>query len=177
LVTLFSQEPFAGKDQSAICHDQQFANAIGDCLTAQCTVRQTLDFIKMSSAVCGIKPTNNVLLYRLTTLIMAGLALLFFALRITATVRLRLGWALDDTMAVASVVFFIPVAVIIQFMMENGLGVDLWYLSDHQITEGFRVNTSPRLLAIVCIDNQLTFDSFPALFLPRTSLPGRSCAR
>jgi hypothetical protein len=139
LVTLFSQEPFAGKDQSAICHDQQFANAIGDCLTAQCTVRQTLDFIKMSSAVCGIKPTNNVLLYRLTTLIMAGLALLFFALRITATVRLRLGWALDDTMAVASVVFFIPVAVIIQFMMENGLGVDLWYLSDHQITEGFRL--------------------------------------
>lgn len=62
------------------------------------------DFIKMSSAVCGIKPTNNVLLYRLTTLIMAGLALLFFALRIIATVRLRLTWAMDDTMAVASAV-------------------------------------------------------------------------
>ncbi|RGP71790.1 hypothetical protein FSPOR_3156 [Fusarium sporotrichioides] len=42
-------------------------------------------------------------------------------------------------MAVASVVFFIPVVIIIQFMMENGLGVDLWYLSDHQITEGFRL--------------------------------------
>ncbi|EKJ75873.1 hypothetical protein FPSE_04053 [Fusarium pseudograminearum CS3096] len=139
LVTLFSEEPFAGKNQSAICHDQQFADAIGDCLTAKCTVRQTLDFIKMSSAVCGIKPTNNVLLYRLTTLIMAGLALLFFALRIIATVRLRLKWAMDDTMAVASVVLLIPVVIIMQFMMQNGLGVDLWYLSDHQITEGFRL--------------------------------------
>ncbi|QPC78189.1 hypothetical protein HYE68_008941 [Fusarium pseudograminearum] len=139
LVTLFSEEPFAGKNQSAICHDQQFADAIGNCLTAKCTVRQTLDFIKMSSAVCRIKPTNNVLLYRLTTLIMAGLALLFFALRIIATVRLRLKWAMDDTMAVASVVLLIPVVIIMQFMMQNGLGVDLWYLSDHQITEGFRL--------------------------------------
>ncbi|CZS83323.1 unnamed protein product [Fusarium graminearum] len=139
LVTLFSEEPFAGKNQSAICQDQQFADEIGNCLTAKCTVRQTLDFIKMSSAVCGIKPTNNVLLYRLTTLIMAGLALLFFALRIITTVRLRLKWAMDDSMAVASVVFLIPVVIIMQFMMQNGLGVDLWYLSDHQITEGFRL--------------------------------------
>jgi hypothetical protein len=62
------------------------------------------DFIKLSSAVCGIKPTNNVLLYRTTTLTMSGLALLFFALRIIATIKLRLGWALDDAMAIASVV-------------------------------------------------------------------------
>ncbi|PTD03593.1 hypothetical protein FCULG_00000142 [Fusarium culmorum] len=70
---------------------------------------------------------------------MAGLALLFFALRIITTVRLRLKWAMDDSMAVASVVFLIPVVIIMQFMMQNGLGVDLWYLSDHQITEGFRL--------------------------------------
>ncbi|RGP77363.1 hypothetical protein FLONG3_4501 [Fusarium longipes] len=93
----------------------------------------------MSSAVCGIPPTNNVLLYRLTTLIMAGLAVLFFVLRMTATFKLRLRWAVDDTLAVASVVFMIPIVVVIQLMMDNGLGVDLWYLSDKQITEGFRL--------------------------------------
>ncbi|KAH6964913.1 hypothetical protein EDB82DRAFT_437525 [Fusarium venenatum] len=98
LVMLFSQKPFAGKDQNAICHDQQFADAIGNCLTAKCEVRQTL-----------------------------------------ATIKLRLGWALDDAMAIASVIFMIPVVVIMQFMMENGLGVDLWYLSDYQITQGFRL--------------------------------------
>ncbi|KAL4724529.1 hypothetical protein ACLX1H_007970 [Fusarium chlamydosporum] len=133
------QKPFAGKDQSVICKDKQFANSIGDCLTAKCTVRNTLDFIKMSSQVCGIKPTNNVLLYRLLTLIMAGMALLLFALRIIATIRLRLRWALDDTLAAASVALMIPVVVIMQFMMRNGLGVDLWYLSDKQITEGFKL--------------------------------------
>jgi hypothetical protein len=72
---------------------------------------------------------------------MSGLALLFFALRIIATIKLRLGWALDDAMAIASVVLLIPLVIILQFLMENGLGVDLWYLTDHQITEGFRVNT------------------------------------
>ncbi|KAL6912545.1 hypothetical protein FSST1_010305 [Fusarium sambucinum] len=139
LVMLFSQKPFAGKEQSAICHDQQFADAIGNCLTAKCEVRQTLDFIKLSSAVCGIKPTNDILLYRTSTLTMFGLAMIFFALRIIATIKLRLGWALDDAMAIASVIFMIPVVVIMQFMMENGLGVDLWYLSDYQITQGFRL--------------------------------------
>lgn len=64
---------------------------------------------------------------------MAGLALLFFALRIIATVRLRLKWAMDDTMAVSSAVslstagmeddthakqvLLIPVVVIMQFSM------------------------------------------------------------
>lgn len=42
LITIFSQPAFAGKNQSAICGDKQFADAIGDCLTAKCTVRQTL---------------------------------------------------------------------------------------------------------------------------------------
>lgn len=71
---------------------------------AKTTTDVVVDFIKMSSQVCGIKPTNNVLLYRLLTLIMAGMALLLFALRIIATIRLRLRWALDDTLAAASVV-------------------------------------------------------------------------
>ncbi|KAH7182414.1 uncharacterized protein B0J16DRAFT_343669 [Fusarium flagelliforme] len=139
LITIFSQPAFAGKNQSAICGDKQFADAIGDCLTAKCTVRQTLDFIKISAAVCGLEPTNNILLYRLVTIIMAVCAFLFFTLRIIATVRLKLKWALDDTLTTASFVLMIPTVVLLQFMINNGLGLDIWYLSDYEITEGFRL--------------------------------------
>ncbi|RBR24710.1 uncharacterized protein FIESC28_02483 [Fusarium coffeatum] len=139
LITIFSQPAFAGKNQSAICDDKQFADAIGDCLTAKCTVRQTLDFIKMSAAVCGIEPTDNILLYRTVILTMAAFALVFFALRVLTTVKLKLRWALDDTLTAASFILMIPTVVLLQFMIKNGLGLDIWYLSDYEITEGFRL--------------------------------------
>jgi hypothetical protein len=62
------------------------------------------DFIKMSAAVCGIRPTNDQTMYRVATITMAALAIVFFALRIIAKVVLSLPWGLDDTLTVLSVV-------------------------------------------------------------------------
>ncbi|KAI6760448.1 hypothetical protein HG530_009308 [Fusarium avenaceum] len=105
LFEVLARKDFVGKNQTVICSDKQFANAIGDCLTAKCTMRQTMDFIKMSAAVCGIRPTNDQTKYRVATLIMAALAVVFFALRLTAKVVLSLPWGLDDTLTVLSVYF------------------------------------------------------------------------
>lgn len=58
----------------------------------------------MSAAVCGIRPTNDQTKYRVVTIIMAALAIVFFTLRITAKVVLSLPWGLDDTLTVLSVV-------------------------------------------------------------------------
>ncbi|CAJ0548506.1 Ff.00g021190.m01.CDS01 [Fusarium sp. VM40] len=138
LFNVLARKEFVGKNQTVICTDKQFANAIGDCLTAKCTMRQTMDFIKMSAAVCGIRPTNDQTKYRVVTIIMAALAIVFFTLRITAKVVLSLPWGLDDTLTVLSVVFMIPFLVLLQISITLGLGLDMWYLSDYQITAAFQ---------------------------------------
>ncbi|KAF4968911.1 hypothetical protein FSARC_3758 [Fusarium sarcochroum] len=138
LINVMSGQDFVGKDQKQICKDKDFANAIGDCLTAKCTMRQTMDFIKMSAAVCGMAPTNNQDEYRAMSITMVAFAVIFFALRITAKVVLSLPWGLDDTLTVVSVVFLIPFLIILQIMITLGLGLDMWYLSDYQITTTFK---------------------------------------
>ncbi|KIL84936.1 hypothetical protein FAVG1_11806 [Fusarium avenaceum] len=118
LFDVLARKDFVGKNQTVICSDKQFANAIGDCLTAKCTMRQTMDFIKMSAAVCGIRPTNDQTKYRVATLIMAALAVVFFALRITAKVVLSLPWGLDDTLTVLSVYFiFVEIFYVIGLVL------------------------------------------------------------
>ncbi|KAG5663569.1 hypothetical protein KAF25_001505 [Fusarium avenaceum] len=118
LFDVLARKDFVGKNQTVICSDKQFANAIGDCLTAKCTMRQTMDFIKMSAAVCGIRPTNEQTKYRVATIIMAALAVVFFALRITAKVVLSLPWGLDDTLTVLSVYFiFVEIFYVIGLVL------------------------------------------------------------
>jgi hypothetical protein len=107
--------------QDAICHSKPFANAIGDCLIAECSMRQTMgelfglvqlgkltcgkkDFIKESSSVCGTPPINLTREYRLSSSIIFAIALVFFALRIGTKVKSGLIWGMDDTLTTLSVV-------------------------------------------------------------------------
>lgn len=69
------------------------------------------DFIKESSAACGIPPTNNTTSYRVNSTVVFAFALVFFALRIVTKFRLGLTWGIDDTLTTLSVVSHLPCAV------------------------------------------------------------------
>ncbi|EXK32624.1 hypothetical protein FOMG_11512 [Fusarium oxysporum f. sp. melonis 26406] len=128
LTELLSQKEYAQMGQEAMCSSKPFSKAMGVCLMTKCSMRQTMDFIKESSAACGIPPTNNTNEYRLNSTIVFVFALVFFALRIVTKFRLGLTWGIDDTLTTLSVV-----------MLALGLGLDMWFISDSQIILIFKL--------------------------------------
>ncbi|RKL00487.1 hypothetical protein BFJ68_g12758 [Fusarium oxysporum] len=107
LTELLSQKEYAQMGQEAMCSSKPFSKAMGVCLMTKCSMRQTMDFIKESSAACGIPPTNNTNEYRLNSTIVFVFALVFFALRIVTKFRLGLTWGIDDTLTTLSVLFIV----------------------------------------------------------------------
>ncbi|RKK07273.1 hypothetical protein BFJ63_vAg13418 [Fusarium oxysporum f. sp. narcissi] len=107
LTELLSQKEYAQMGQEAMCSSKPFSKAMGVCLMTKCSMRQTMDFIKESSAACGIPPTNNTNKYRLNSTVVFVFALVFFALRIVTKFRLGLTWGIDDTLTTLSVLFIV----------------------------------------------------------------------
>ncbi|KAF5688041.1 integral membrane protein [Fusarium circinatum] len=107
LTELLSKKEFAEMGQEATCSNKPFAKAMGVCLMVKCSMRQTMDFIKESSAACGIPPTNHTTSYRVNSTVVFAFALVFFALRIVTKLRLGLTWGIDDTLTTLSVLFIV----------------------------------------------------------------------
>ncbi|KAL5607091.1 hypothetical protein FOBRF1_007588 [Fusarium oxysporum] len=139
LTELLSQKEYAQMGQEAMCSSKPFSKAMGVCLMTKCSMRQTMDFIKESSAACGIPPTNNTNEYRLNSTVVFAFALVFFALRIVTKFRLSLTWGIDDTLTTLSVAVMIPYYIVMQIMLALGLGLDMWFISDSQIILIFKL--------------------------------------
>ncbi|KLO84886.1 integral membrane protein [Fusarium fujikuroi] len=139
LTELSSQKEYAEMGQEAMCSSEPFAKAMGVCLMVKCSMRQTMDFIKESSAACGIPPTNNTTSYRVNSTVVFAFALVFFALRIVTKFRLGLTWEIDDTLTTLSVAVMIPYYIVLQIMLALGLGLDMWFISDSQIILIFKL--------------------------------------
>ncbi|KAJ3536516.1 hypothetical protein NM208_g6678 [Fusarium decemcellulare] len=65
---------------------------------------------------------------------MGAVAVVFFAMRMTAKALCLYSWGADDVLIIVSFVFLISFVIIIQLMIPQGLGLDIWVLSDGQIT-------------------------------------------
>ncbi|KAF5575862.1 integral membrane protein [Fusarium pseudoanthophilum] len=139
LTELLSNKEYAELGQEAMCSSKPFAKAMGVCLMVKCSMRQTMDFIKESSAACGIPPTNNTTSYRVNSTVVFAFALVFFALRIVTKFRLGLTWGIDDTLTTLTVAVMIPYYIVLQIMLALGLGLDMWFISDKQIILIFKL--------------------------------------
>ncbi|KAF5576238.1 integral membrane protein [Fusarium pseudocircinatum] len=139
LTKLLSNKEYAELGQEAMCSSKPFAKAMGVCLMVKCSMRQTMDFIKESSAACGIPPTNNTTSYRVNSTVVFAFALVFFALRIVTKFRLGLTWGIDDTLISLSIAVMIPYYIVLQVMLALGLGLDMGYITDKQIILIFKL--------------------------------------
>ncbi|KAI7771858.1 hypothetical protein LZL87_006134 [Fusarium oxysporum] len=119
LTELLSQKEYVEMGQEAMCSSKPFAKAMGVCLMTKCSMIQTMDFIKASSAACGIPPINNTTVYRLSCTIAFALAIVFFALRIGTKFRLGLTWGMDDALTTLSVAVMIPYYVVLQINLPR----------------------------------------------------------
>ncbi|PNP74993.1 hypothetical protein FNYG_11640 [Fusarium nygamai] len=151
LTELLSNKEYAELGQEAMCSSKPFAKAMGVCLIVKCSMRQTMDFIKESSAACGIPPVNNVIEYRVGTSTVFALAIVFFALRIGTKFRLGLTWGMDDTLTSLCVAVMIPYYAVLQTMISLGLGLDMWFISDAHMILIFKLFIVIEVLYLIAL--------------------------
>ncbi|KAF2824765.1 hypothetical protein CC86DRAFT_296370 [Ophiobolus disseminans] len=122
-----------------LCTDKALTAAVTVCAMRACTVYENLQTQNITKRGCGvpIRYKGDVFL----ALGIAGVvfAVLAFVLRIAASLGKngrRLWW--DDASMAVVVVLAIPPAVFAPFLVQNGLGRDIWTLEADQITNFLR---------------------------------------
>ncbi|KAF4463018.1 CFEM domain-containing, partial [Fusarium albosuccineum] len=125
---------YADKTQEQLCHDKGFSRLMSDCVKEACTVRETLTFANISSTACRRPALDRRMELQLTSLIMTGLAGLFFVVRLASKIHGLASWGADDSLIVASFILLIPTIIMIQLAIPQGVGLDIWVLTDGQIT-------------------------------------------
>ncbi|KXH47662.1 hypothetical protein CSAL01_07022 [Colletotrichum salicis] len=126
LFQAMSQPAFANQSQAELCVDEGFNNFVGGCVQQGCSMVESL--------TCGFPLSDYRNESRATSLSMFILAVAFFACRITVKV-MSFCLPLTNNPGQAAL---IPFVVLIQYMIPQGLGLDIWVLHDYQITTFLR---------------------------------------
>ncbi|KAL0778002.1 hypothetical protein CaCOL14_005655 [Colletotrichum acutatum] len=138
LFQAMSQPAFANQSQAELCVNEGFNNFVGGCVQQGCSVVESLTFVNITRTACGFPLSDYRNESRATSLGMFILASAFFACRITVKVMRYSPWGADDSLMVVAFAALIPFVVLIQYMIPQGLGLDIWVLHDYQITTFLR---------------------------------------
>ncbi|OHE91545.1 hypothetical protein CORC01_13142 [Colletotrichum orchidophilum] len=138
LVQAMSQPAFANQSQAQLCVDEGFNNFVGGCVQQACSVVESLTFVNITRTACGFPFSDYRKGSKATSLGMFILASAFFACRIVIKVMGYTPWGADDSLLVLAFAALIPFTVLIQYMIPQGLGLDIWVLHDYQITTFLR---------------------------------------
>ncbi|KAF5487146.1 hypothetical protein CGCS363_v013249 [Colletotrichum siamense] len=134
-----AQPQFANKTQAQLCVDEGFNTAVSGCVQPACTVIESLSFLNISRTLCGLPEADHRNEAKVTSLAMFGVATVFFACRLAVKVLRFSSWGFDDSLMVVAYAFLIPFIVLIQCMIPQGLGLDIWALNENQITSFLRL--------------------------------------
>ncbi|KAH8788313.1 hypothetical protein F5883DRAFT_707300 [Diaporthe sp. PMI_573] len=131
-----SQLPaFANKTQTELCVDKAYGQLVASCVMQDCTVIESLSFLNFTRTECGLPSEDNRHQVRVVTLAMFALATVFFIIRMVVKYMKFTKWGPDDTWLAIAFILMIPFIVLIQLMIPQGLGSEIWVLHDYQITE------------------------------------------
>lgn len=84
----------------------------------------------------GAPIRNKTQLGTLTTLIVGGMAVVFFLLRVIARLPMFGGnWGADDWVMTVAMVLIIPETICAYLLNVLGLGTDMWFVPFNNITE------------------------------------------
>lgn len=127
--------PFSGcspTDAKCLCTSQNFTAHATACLTANCTVVQTLESKKYSDITCDAPVRNNASLTRGVTWSMFTLATICVIARLASRLPSLngTGYGWDDWTILLSWCVLIPSDIILDMMTHIGLGQDIWMVDD-----------------------------------------------
>ncbi|KAF1933714.1 CFEM domain-containing protein [Didymella exigua CBS 183.55] len=122
-----------------LCTDVALNVAVGVCAQKTCTVYELLQTKNVSSRGCGVPVRDRGRDFVVIGLCGVVVAMLAFVMRLGASLLKngrQMSWD-DATMGIV-VALSIPPAVFAFFLVDNGLGRDMWTLKDYQITNVLR---------------------------------------
>ncbi|KAH8673438.1 hypothetical protein BX600DRAFT_205209 [Xylariales sp. PMI_506] len=121
---------------TCICTNEEAIALIGECVAAQCSIRDALTTEKYDTVTCGYSTPDNSKEVSITTPVFGVLAILAFILRVVSrwVTGFKATWGLDDWVMVPAVVASIPTTALSILLANHGLGRDLWMVDQDDIT-------------------------------------------
>ncbi|TDZ27012.1 hypothetical protein Cob_v000173 [Colletotrichum orbiculare MAFF 240422] len=136
---VLSQPEYSNQNQAQLCVDEGFTNLVGGCATQACTVVESLSFLNITRSLCDVPISDHRDEARVTSLTTFAFATVFFACRVAVKVLRFSQWGLDDVLMMVAYVFLVSFVVLVQYMIPQGLGLDIWVLNENQITAFLRL--------------------------------------
>ncbi|KAI4729851.1 hypothetical protein E4T49_02153 [Aureobasidium sp. EXF-10728] len=130
------------------------------CVRANCTIRESLTAKAFLQTLLGAPRRNKEALGTYTTLIVGGVAILAYVLRVIARLPgSNSKWGLDDwTLSLAMVIlqfgyslFIIPLTICAYALNQIGMGKDMWFVSFDHITKILEIFYFTELLYLTAI--------------------------
>jgi hypothetical protein len=143
-------------DIACIKSNKVLLNDLSTCVKSSCKIREALSKLlkhlrpycsliqaaakKFLQTLMGAPVRNKKQLGTLTTLIVGGMAVLFYLLRVIARLPYFGGnWGADDWVMTAAMALIIPETICAYLLNVLGLGTDMWLVPFDNITEILQV--------------------------------------
>ncbi|KAF4972595.1 hypothetical protein FSARC_868 [Fusarium sarcochroum] len=125
-----------GLNATCICTNVELNEKIHLCVTANCTVRESLLVQSYSKHTCGAPKRDRTTLVWVLGVVFLVLGLVGFGLRIMARVFVGTQtWGADDWVMLLAVAMMIPLNAISIPISRVGLGKDIWNVHPDDITD------------------------------------------
>ncbi|KAF5227061.1 hypothetical protein FAUST_12014, partial [Fusarium austroamericanum] len=117
---IFLRPQFVHQTQQQLCDNTEFIKSIGACLRENCN------------------GTEKQVALRASSLVIFGSALGAYILRLISKCIYKSEWGADDTFMSLAAFLIVPLIVLLQLMVSEGIGRDLRTLKDEQIVFCFQ---------------------------------------
>ncbi|ESU18222.1 hypothetical protein FGSG_13972 [Fusarium graminearum PH-1] len=137
---IFLRPQFVHQTQQQLCDNTEFIISIGTCLRENCNGTEKQAFLDAASKKCVIPAQDATVALRASSLVIFGSALGAYILRLISKCIYKSEWGADDTFMSLAAFLIIPLIVLLQLMVSEGIGRDLRTLKDEQIVFCFQKN-------------------------------------
>ncbi|RBR15640.1 uncharacterized protein FIESC28_07281 [Fusarium coffeatum] len=139
LSRVLSISEFAKQSSAQLCENFEFVQAINTCVATECNDEERQVVKDAAIKQCDIPLRDSRSALRGTTLIIFVIALLCFCLRLLSKILHRSNWGADDTFMSLAAFLIVPLLVLMQLMISQGLGLDIRMLDREQIVLIFKM--------------------------------------
>lgn len=153
LSSLVPQYCGSAENKTCLCTSEDFTSAVQTCAYEACqSVPELLQLQRHSAVSCGVKKERDRLeAVQHTDYAVPFLTSIFIVGRISARIRLGVGFGSDDWMILAaSLTYYSGVGTSIG-LLGNGFGQHTYWLTNSQITNGMRWFYGVTIFYLLCI--------------------------
>ncbi|KAF6833510.1 CFEM domain-containing protein (integral membrane protein) [Colletotrichum musicola] len=138
-------------NQTCLCADTKFSDAVTPCVVASCTVKEALAVANTSITQCERPATDQTAVIHWVSGVATVLSTVFVAMRLVSRAAKLGAWGNDDTAVMVAFAFDVALYIIITLLAKVGLGRDIWKLPMWQIPEFIKLMLVVEIMYVLAI--------------------------